>query len=123
MDRPIEVMQLIDFFLLSQRSSDAAASIHSSRSIGQAFYWKRGPMLDCRYRGSRCSGTPDECSVAVLINEIQCINQNEGCFHVHYVCVHCAYDDQLSALADYERSPAIYRRVSVEMNLSSRSDG
>ena len=75
---------------------------------------KRGPALDCRYRGRRDSGTPDECSVAVLIDEIQCFNQNEGCFHVHYVCVHCAYDGQLSALADSERRPAINRRVSVE---------
>ena len=75
---------------------------------------KRGSTLDCRYRGRRDSGTPDECSVAVLIDEIQCFNQNEGCFHVHYVCEHCAYDDQLSALADSERSPAINRRVSVE---------
>jgi hypothetical protein len=107
-------MQLVDFFLLSKHSSDAAASTLSSWSIGQALYWKRGPTFDCRYRGRRDSGTPDECSVAVLIDEIQCFNQNEGCFHVHYVCVHCAYDDQLSALADSERSPAINRRVSVE---------
>src|SRR6476620_11397221 len=57
MDRPIEVMQLIDFFLLSQRSSEAAARIHSNRSIWHAFYWKRGSMLDCRCRGRRNSST------------------------------------------------------------------
>jgi hypothetical protein len=107
-------MRLVVFFRLLRRSLDAAASIHSPRSIGQALDWKRGPTLDCRYRGRRGSGTPDECSVAVLIDEIQCFNQNEGCVHVHYACVHCACGDQLSALADSERSPAINRRVSVE---------
>jgi len=67
-----EVMQLVDFFLLSKHSSDAGASTHSSWSIGQAFYCKPGPTLDCHYRARRNSGTPDECSVAVLIDEIQC---------------------------------------------------
>jgi hypothetical protein len=37
--------------------------------------------------------------------------------------VDCTWDDPLSALADYERSPAIDRRVSVENNPMSRSDG
>ena len=31
--------------------------------------------------------------------------------------------NHLSALADYERSPAIHRRVLIENDLSSRSDG
>ena len=114
----MEVMQLVDFFLLSKRSTDTAESIQSARLIGQALHWNRGPTLDCLYRGRRGSGTPDECSVAVLIDEIQCFNQNEGCVYVH-----CACGDQLSALADSKRSLAIDRRVSVEMNLSSRSDG
>jgi hypothetical protein len=101
-------MRLVVFFLLLKRSSDAAARIHSTRSIRQALDWNRGPTLDRVYRGRRGSGTPDECSVAGLIDEIQCFNQNEGCVYVH-----CACGDQLSAFADSERSPAIDRRVSV----------
>jgi len=107
-------MRSVDFFLLSKRSLDTAARVQPARLIGQALDWNRGPTLDCLYRGSGGSGTSDECSVAVPIDEIQCFNQNEGCVYVH-----CACGDQLSTLADSKRSPAIDRRVSVEMNLSS----
>jgi hypothetical protein len=109
MQRPIEVMQLVDFFLLWQRSLDTAVRVQSARLIRKGLDWNRGPMLDCRYRGRRGSGAPDECSVAVLIDKIQCFNQSEGCIYVHYAC-----GDQLSALADSKRSPAIDRRVSVK---------
>ena len=42
---------------------------------------------------------------------------------VRYAWVHPAPGNHLSALADYERSPAIHRRVLIENDLSSRSDG
>jgi hypothetical protein len=80
--------------------------------------WKRAPTLDCRYRGRSGSGRWKR-SVAMLTGEIQCFNQREGFVHVrcawvHYARAYFAWGEQLSALADYERSPAIYRRVWLE---------
>ena len=54
---------------------------------------KHGSTLDCRYRG-RSGNT---------------FNHEDGCDRVN-----SASDDHSSALADYEPSPAIDRRVSVE---------
>ena len=70
---------------------------------------KRGTTFNCRYRGRWDSSTPDAWSVALLIDEIQCLNQKNRSAHVHCACVY-----QLSALADYERSPAIHRRDSLQ---------
>jgi len=75
---------------------------------------KRGATIICRYGGRWSSGTTEECSVAVPMNAIQRFNQNEECVHVHYASVYCVIGDRLSALADYERSPAIHRRVWLE---------
>ncbi len=67
---------------------------------------KRGPTLDCRYRGKAKPVTR------------KALNWKRGGYARLLLS-----RLELSARADGERSPAIHRRVLLEMNLSSRRDG
>jgi len=99
---------------------------------------KRGATLDCRYRGKGAAARRISAGAAANpVGDVRfayrsmksnTFSQKEGCtctrFNaVRYACLHPASGNHSSALADYDRSPAIHRRVWVEMNVSSRSDG